>query len=424
MAITITSLEIENVKRIKAVKIHPSETGLTVIGGNNGQGKTSVLDSIAWALGGERFRPSEATREGSVIPPYLHITLSNGIVVERKGKNSDLKVIDPEGRKSGQQLLNAFVSQFALDLPKFLNASSREKSDILLQIIGVGDRLYELERRETELYNRRHSIGQIADQKLKYAKEMPFYADAPAEPVSMSALILEQQEILRRNGENQQKRNTLSRLQAEYDRLNGQIIDLTQKLEELGAQREKLLGDLHTAMTSAKDLQDESTAQLEESIRNIESINAHVRANLDREKAQEDARNMRIQYEALTAELEDVRVQKRGLLENADLPLPGLSVEYGDLLYNGFKWDNMSGAEQLRVGTAIVRKLNPQCGFVLLDKLEQMDKKTLEDFGRWLESEGLQAIATRVSTGDECSVIIEDGYVQEPAQKTWEKGKF
>ncbi len=82
------------------------------------------------------------------------------------------------------------------------------------------------------------------------------------------------------------------------------------------------------------------------------------------------------------------------------------------------------------MSTAIVRKLNPDCGFVLLDKLEQMDMKTLQEFGLWLESEGLQAIATRVSTGDECSIIIEDGYVagQErplPEQKKeWKAGAF
>jgi hypothetical protein len=62
------------------------------------------------------------------------------------------------------------------------------------------------------------------------------------------------------------------------------------------------------------------------------------------------------------------------------------------------------------VATAIVRKLKPECGFVLIDKLEQMDKQTLEEFGAWLEREGLQAIATRVSTGEECAIIIEDGY--------------
>ena len=94
-ALKINQLEVENVKRIKAVKVEPTVNGLTIIGGNNNQGKTSVLDAIAWALGGDRYRPSQATREGSTIPPNLHIVMSNGLIVDRKGKNSDLKVTDP-----------------------------------------------------------------------------------------------------------------------------------------------------------------------------------------------------------------------------------------------------------------------------------------------------------------------------------------
>ena len=63
-----------------------------------------------------------------------------------------------------------------------------------------------------------------------------------------------------------------------------------------------------------------------------------------------------------------------------------------------------------------MRKLKPECGFVLIDKLEQMDQLTLQEFGSWLEQEGLQAIATRVSTGDECSILIEDGYSVKPVE--------
>ena len=196
----INKLEIENVKRVKAVKIEPAESGLTVIGGRNNQGKTSVLDSIAWALGGDRYRPSQAAREGSVIPPHLHIVMNNGLEVERKGKNSDLKVTDPTGKRAGQQLLNAFVGELAIDLPKFMASSSREKAEVLLKIIGVGRQLHELEAQETELYNRRRTIGQIADQKAKFAREMTYYPDAPKEPVSASELIRQQQDILARNG--------------------------------------------------------------------------------------------------------------------------------------------------------------------------------------------------------------------------------
>ena len=77
MSMKINRLEIENVKRIKAVKLEPAQNGLTIIGGDNQQGKTSVLDSIAWALGGERYKPSQSTREGSMVPPNLPLTGRN-----------------------------------------------------------------------------------------------------------------------------------------------------------------------------------------------------------------------------------------------------------------------------------------------------------------------------------------------------------
>lgn len=432
MSIKINKLEIENVKRVKAVKLEPTANGLTILGGNNQQGKTSVLDAIAWALGGDRYKPSTAQREGSVIPPNLHIVMSNGLVVERKGKNSDLKVIDPNGQKGGQQLLNEFVEQLALDLPRFMQSTSKEKANILLQIIGVGNQLAELEIRETELYNQRRAIGQIADQKKKFAKEQPYYPDAPKEPISASELIKQQQEILARNGENQRKRQNLAYIESQLSTQDSIINDLKRKLAEAEEKRTAILSDLEIARKSALDLHDESTEELEENITNIEMINRKVRANLDKEKAEDDALGYENQYNKLTIEISDVRQSKIDLLKNAQLPLPGLSVEDGELTYNGKKWDCMSGSEQLKVSTAIVRKLNPKCGFVLLDKLEQMDLDTLKEFGQWLESEGLQAIATRVSTGDECSIIIEDGYVsgvekieEKPeTAPTWKAGEF
>lgn len=130
--IRINELKIENVKRVKAFSLKPNENGLTIVGGGNRQGKTSVLDAIAWALGGDKYRPSMPQHEGAETPPYLRVELSNGLIVERKGKNSDLKVTDPNGTKSGQQLLNSFIEQLALDLPKFLYSSNKEKAQILL----------------------------------------------------------------------------------------------------------------------------------------------------------------------------------------------------------------------------------------------------------------------------------------------------
>ena len=412
--VTINKLEIENVKRVKAVKLEPSATGLTIVGGNNNQGKTSVLDAIAWALGGNKFKPSQAQREGSTIPPSLKITLSNGLIVERSGKNSTLKVIDPSGNKAGQNLLDSFVEELAINLPKFMEQTSKEKAKTLLQIIGVGPQLAELEMQEKAKYDERHAIGVIADQKEKFAKEQPYYPDAPKELVSIAELIQQQQAILAKNGENARKRQNLAIIENDYNFALANIERLEKNLEEARVKERGLAQDLGIARKDAQDLIDESTQEIEDSIANIEQINLKVRANFDKDKAEEDAKVYREQYRELDLVIEGIRKQKTDLLTNADLPLPGLSVDDGELLYLGQRWDNMSGSQQLQVATAIVRKLKPDCGFVLIDKLEQMDQITLAEFGAWLESEGLQAIATRVSTGGECSVIIEDGYSVKP----------
>lgn len=434
MPLKINKLEIENVKRVKAVKLEPSENGLTIIGGDNGQGKTSVIDAIAWALGGDRYRPSQAQRSESVIPPNLHIVMNNGLVVERKGKNSDLKVTDPSGKKAGQQLLNEFVEHLALDLPKFMESSNKEKANILLRIIGVGDQLTALEKEEADLYNERLILGRVADQKKKYAKEQIFYPDAPKELVSPTELIRQQQDILAKNGENQRKRDQVTRLQNSVAFLTQEVEVIKTQLQKKEEELAEAKTSLNIAMMSAQDLQDKSTVELEANIANIEEINRKVRANLDKDKAEEDAKEYERQYVDMSQKIEEVRKKKTDLLVTAELPLPELSVQDGELIYKGQKWDNMSGADRLKVSAAIVRKLNPKCGFVLMDKLEQMDLKTLQEFGQWLQQEDLQVIATRVSTGDECSILISDGYSYDTKgnltaakvddKKSWTAGTF
>lgn len=444
MSVKINSLQLENVKRIKAVKLEPTESGLTLIGGKNNQGKTSVLDSIAYALGGGDFKPSNTKRDGSMVDPYLRVTLSNGIVAERKGKNSALKVTDPAGNKAGQALLDSFVSTFALDLPKFMNSTDKEKEKVLLQIIGVGDKLAEYDLEEDRLTNERLAVGRIKKEKEGHAEQMVQWDGVPAEPIGASDLIRQQQEILARNGQRQQWINEYHKIMDEHARIRQDIENAEKHLRDLKAKEQEITQKEIAAQKSPAELQMESTEELQRNLEKIESINAKVRDNLEKAKAQMEADEYAKKYSELNEQIEKVRNQRMSLLDGVKMPLDGLSVDHGALIYNGQPWDNMAGSDQLKVATAIVRKLKPECGFVLIDKLEQMDLDTLKDFGSWLEAEGLQAIATRVSTGDECTVYIEDGYsvdhngnktadedlkpaeMMKPAeaQTKWEAGKF
>lgn len=422
--VTIVSLELENVKRVQAVHLEPAATGLTVIGGDNAQGKTSILDAITYALGGERCRPTNLQRDGGMAPAKIDLRLSNGLQVERKGKNATLYVTDPTGAKAGQRLLDSFVEELALNLPEFLRMTGKEKAAVLLRILGIGDQLAVLDKEEKAAYDERTTQGRVADSKAKYAGELPEYHDVPDAPLSAGELVASSQAVMQRNATRAAARANVRALEvrhksaaADKARATARVVELAKMLEDAVAALEvaKLAtaqaADALQVATMAPVDEDESTAAIEAQLAALEETNAKVRANLDKRKAIEDARAADEQAQVLTVEVEAVRAKRAALLDGAAMPLPGLSVEAGELTYNGKAWDCMSGAEQIRAGVAIVRKLKPLCGFVLLDKLEALDVAQLQALGAWLQAEGLQGIATRVSTGKECTIIIEDGLV-------------
>lgn len=407
--VKILSLELENVKRVALVRLEPSASGLTVIGGRNRQGKTSILDGICYALGGEKYRPSNLQRDGGMAEARMEIVLSNGLRVERKGKNAALKVTDPSGTKSGQKLLDSFVEELALDMPKFLRMDGKAKAEVLLRILGIGDQLAVLDKEERAAYEDRTTQGRIADQKTKYTKEMPEHHDVPDTPLTASELVAESQAVMSRNAERQAARRNVERLQVEYKSKCARVAELDKMLA--AAKQEQADAGDRLASANAVIPADESTAEIEAKLAEMEATNAKVRANLDKRKAVEDAAYHTSLCDKLTAKVDDVRERRRKLLDGAAMPLAGLSIENGELTYNGKAWDCMSGVEKVRAAVAIVRKLKPECGFVLLDELEKFDPAELKALGDWLEQEKLQAIATRVSTGAECSLVIEDGMV-------------
>src|SRR5262245_55130191 len=113
----IVKLEAANVKRLTAVAIEP-DGNLVVIGGKNGAGKSSVLDSIAFALGGKDLLCEEPLRNGT---EKGHVSVDLGDLHVRRTFTPDggstLVVANADGARypSPQKVLDALVGKLCFD---------------------------------------------------------------------------------------------------------------------------------------------------------------------------------------------------------------------------------------------------------------------------------------------------------------------
>ena len=420
----ITALEVENVKRVKHVQLSINENGLTTFGGRNAQGKTSLLDAIKWTLGGDRYKPSNPNHDGE--QAATKITLNNGMTVEVFGKNGSIKVVDSTGKRSGITIVQDLISTFALDLPKFMSATSNDKAKMLLdQFPGLGKKLADLNAEEKKLYDERLLLGRQVELKQKHADDLPYNKEAPEQLLSGSEMSTKLTKAMSVNAGNRKLRDDVpaacQRLeqaekalvdrQKRIDDIRRMLTDAEAQAREASAARDGFANQLRAATSSAESLVDEDVSTINREMEQIDIINSKVRQNMEKQRAEDEATSYRLDYESKTHRIEAIRDEKVQLLSGIKMPLEGLAIVDGELLYKNQKWDCMSGAEKLQVGTAICASIKPSCGFVLLDELERMDVETMSEFSEWLEARNLQAIGTRVGRGDENSIIIEDGVV-------------
>ena len=269
----LRALDCSDFKRIKAIHLEFNENGFTIIGGNNKQGKTSSIEAILWALGGEAYRPINFKREGSIEDGFIRLTFDDGMIVERSGKNAALKVIDSTGRKQGQNLLNALISKIAIDLPRFLNAPDSEKARVLLDLLGIGDQLKALDEQEQDKYQERTLIGRQCDQKEKAAQEMAYYADVPETEVSSLELTQRLGEVMKRNAA---VRASLERIEANKAEL-GKLVERGEKLEaDFGALDGKASAQKAQVDSNAKHRLQSIESQIQELMRQKEQVVAET----------------------------------------------------------------------------------------------------------------------------------------------------
>ena len=476
MTAKITGIRVQDFKRVKLVEIQPCENGLTILGGRNAQGKSSVLDAIAYALGGEAFRPSDINNHDAEGNARIRVEI-DGLVVERAGKNGALKITDSRGMRGNQTLLNEIVSRFALDLGPFMQANDTEKAKRLLNMSPqLEGKLAKLKAKADETRVQRADFNRDRKRLQAQFDAMP-KEDAPTQEINV--LVIQDQ-----LGEANADRMKAMNEKVEINSLENQALaeddkatnaenesrHWQERLEDYARQyairREKLLEEIRQAEQRLKEFDEGAPAdhqimqeaqanarkeaeehrakaealrkdaeerkarndaklatlqgrieELQAQARTATETNESVRRNKARESLYNEIQALDVKIAGYTRSLDEIEAARTALLQEAQLPLPELSItEDGKLLYRGQEWDCMSGSERLKVATAICMKAKPNCGFVLIDGLEAMDRETLEEFGKYLESQRMQGIGTIV--GDNAAtVIIEDGRVKGPVDE-------
>ena len=435
----IVALQSENVKRLKAVNIEP-DGSLVIIGGRNAQGKTSVLDSIMYALAGGRALPKRPLRDGENYGK-VRVELDDGLVVTRSftedgGGNLRVESTDGEAMfRAPQKLLDKLVGQMTFDPLGFDDLKPQERLTMLAEIVGLD--LTKLEGKRAKAFEDRKIAGRELKQISGALAEMgPADSEAPAAEVSISDLTLELEKAdgAVRTADDKFRKLTMGReirLESLAEKARG-IEAATVQIAELGRQiatieqgavdleksaaamREeapKLDQSIERAAADCGSAQGERAA-IQESLRNAEGLNIRARANATRTLQATKLEEKDAAHKALTKKIKAIDEEKAAALRDAKLPIEGLAFGDDDVLFQNQPWEQASLAERIRVSVAMGFALNPKLRVLLVRDGSGLDQENLALVAELAEAAQGQLWIERVGDQDEAAVVIEDGMVR------------
>jgi hypothetical protein len=424
----IVRLQAENVKRLRAVSITP-EGAVVLIKGQNGQGKTSLLDSIAYALGGKEIQPPKVIRDGE---KHARVVLElDDLVVERKWtpKSTTLEVRSREGAKYGspQAMLDQLVGKLSFDPLAFTRMEAKKQVETLRQLVGLD--FAGLDRKRQETFDARTLVNrEVVGLKAQLDRMPPPPAGLGTAEVKLSDLVQEQQRLTGVKQENDRKRRAADQKVTTVMTLNDRIANGEKHVEDLRAQlakSESLLAQLRAEMETAQAeagkaadevaaLVDPDLAGITEQIRTAESTNAAIRQAKERRLLEQKYQARADDAEQLTARIAEIDAEKQKALASAKFPVPGLSFSEDGITLNGIPLEQASAAEQLRVSLAMGLALNPKLKVVLIRDGSLLDENSMRLVGEMAEQTGAQVWVEQVGKGGAVGVVIEDGEASGP----------
>ena len=414
----IIKLVSENVKRLHAVEIKP-DGSLIIIGGKNAQGKTSVLDSIEYALAGGGSIPSKPIRKGE---KKARVVVDLGqIIVTRTFSDggSKLVVSDKEGfpKSSPQALLDSLVGKLSFDPLAFSRTDAKGQLETLKNIVGID--FSKLDGEKEKIYQERTQINREVKSLQAQVQAVQKYDDVPQKEVLVSELVGQLEEMNKVNRENEDEKQLLQILEDGLLESSDYLNELREEIKKL---REKwdITLELHKHQEQSiekqkkkvKELKDENIDFIRTQILQAEEINSKIRSNTKCMELQFDLELRQQQVEKITQRLEAIESEKSNLIGSSNLPIPNLTFDENGVLFNGLPLDQASSAELLIISSSIGLALNPKLKILLLRDGSLLDEDHLKMLAKWAENNEVQVWLETVSEGKECQVIIEDGRVK------------
>ncbi len=423
----VVRLQAESVKRIRAVDISPSGAVVT-IRGNNAQGKSSVLDAIAYALGGKGLAPPKVIREGEQAAKVV-LELED-LVVERRWTANDrstLEVRSKEGAKypSPQSLLDRLVGDLSFDPLAFLRLPPEKQVHTFARLIGFD--LGEWEARRRGVFDERTAVNRELSSLQARLAAAP-KPDGDPKPVNPQALLDEMGQLMEKDRQRALAERTVDAAQAavadgarELARCNDNVARLERELvdareavlvwEKGNAQRAARLVDARTTLEAWPATAPEME-RVKRELAGVEKTNALARQAAEHTALASDVEKRTASSKVLTDRIAELDEQRSSTMAAAKMPVEGLGFgTSGGLTLNGIPIEQSSTSEQLKVSVAMGLALNPKLRVLLVRDASLLDAESMAVLTKMAADADAQVWAEVVGT-EGVGIVIEDGAVK------------
>lgn len=438
----IIALEAENLKRLTAVRIEP-DGNLVQITGRNGQGKTSVLDSIWWALAGTSNVQTTPIRKGeeraTITLDLGELKITRAFIAQDDGTyTTSIKVENGEGARfqSPQSMLDEFLGQLTFDPLAFARMKGGDKVHALRSLVPDFD-FSASESAIKEAFEERTIANRDAKSAASAVAAISEGLPNPlAEPVEMGDLLAEHQKAQEHNEAVRQhvqlietRKRDLAHLervaqeaQEHEARIEAQLAEAKQKTATaMGAVRD---GETLLKETAAAPEPIDTTA-ISARMKEAEAAQSVFAKIKDRDREAERGKVARERAEVLTANIEKLKAEAQDAIAGADLPIGEVSVSGGEVFLRGVPFAQASDAEQLQASIGIAMALNPTLKVIRVRDGSLLDDEAMKTLATMADENDYQIWIERVDSSGQVGFVLEDGHIkgQEITQKETPKRK-